>query len=76
MYREHEAEPSELTVTTSPEGGFMFGVFINGLNLSQPTGRLFDITLQQMYYSTGYVLASTTQVPLVQCSEEHFAFSD
>ncbi len=42
----HQAVPSETSFTVGPEGGFLFAVKINGMNLSQVDLKYFDITLQ------------------------------
>ena len=57
------------------DGGFMFAFLINGFNLTS-VPKLFDLTLLQQTYSAGYVHVNTTQIPLVQCTEQHFAYSE
>jgi hypothetical protein len=66
--------PSSLTFTASQEGGIMFSVMLVGMDLSVAP-RLFDFTLWAYAYTTGYVLANKTQIPLVQCTEQHFGFN-
>ena len=38
-----EINPSPLTITTSPKGGFMFGVYLLGFDLSNTIVKMFDI---------------------------------
>ncbi len=54
----------------------MVGVFIYGLNLNMPFFRFFDIGLYQEEYSSGFILQNSTQIPLGQCTKEHFSFNE
>ena len=53
----------------------MFAFLLYGFNLSS-VPKLFDFTLTEETYSIGYVLTNSTQISLVQCTEEHFAFTE
>ena len=53
----------------------MFGFLLHGFNLSS-VPKLFDFTLLQQTFSAGYVHVNTTQIPLVQCTEQHFASNE
>lgn len=75
VYTESLIEPGSLTVTNGPGGDFMLGIFIYGINLNLPVMRFFDVTLQQETYSSGYVLQNITNIPLEQCTKEHFSFN-
>ena len=70
-----EVNPSEMTLKTQPAGGFLFLVDLLGFNMSD-THRLFDFTLRQESFTTGYVLQNSTEIPMVACTEEHFGFND
>ena len=52
----------------------MFGIMIKNIDLNADS-KLFDIALTQELYSSGNVPISSTDVPLVQCTSEHFAFN-
>ena len=53
----NELNPPELSINTSPSGGFMFSIMLFGFDLS--TGpRLFDFTLVEQTRTTGFVLAN------------------
>jgi hypothetical protein len=52
----------------------MFSINIFGLDLNNITSQLFDITVLQSYYGAGYTKINETVVPLVKCTNEHFAF--
>ena len=67
--------PPGLNVKMSQDGGMMFAVMLFGFNLST-TPKLFDFTLVQQTFTTGFTLNSTTVIPLVQCTEQHFAFTE
>ena len=53
----------------------MFGIMIKNIDLNAES-KLFDIALTQEIYSSGNVLLNSTDVPLVQCTSEHFAFNE
>ena len=69
----NEIDPSALKMTMGP-GDFMFGVMINQLDLNA-SPRLFDVNITQEFYSTGFSLLNSTSIPLVQCTDQHFAFN-
>ena len=62
-----EADPSPLTINPNPSGEFMFSIGIYGFNMSEPTWRLFDISLIQSSFENG-VEVSEVAVPLVMCT--------
>ena len=41
----NDIDPPPLTVTTSPDNNFMFSILLYGFDLTDPTFRLFNITL-------------------------------
>lgn len=51
----------------------MFALGIMGVNLNNPTARFFDVEMIERGYSRGGVIVKGKQVPLVQCTKEHFA---
>lgn len=55
---------------TSPDNMFMFGVEIWRHNLNAPT-RYFDVVAKLYTEEAGW--ATTTDLPLVQCTKEHWA---
>ena len=71
-FTESENIPSELAMRMGPGGDMMFGIYIRESNLSS-VPRLFDVKMERVYYSYGYVL-NRTEVPLEQCTESHFNF--
>ena len=52
----------------------MLGVWFTTVNLSA-SPRLFDITMKELHYSTGYVLTNSIDIPLVTCTPEHLNFN-
>lgn len=52
----------------------MFSINIFGLDLNDNSTQLFDISLLQTYYGAGLNKINETKVPLVRCSDDHFAF--
>ena len=56
------------------DGGFMFAFHLYGFNLSNYP-KLFDFTFYQDYFTYGYTLINRTQIPLVQCTEDHFGLN-
>jgi len=40
----HQLDPSQIQTSLSPEGGFMFAAYINGLNFTS-SQQIFDIVL-------------------------------
>ena len=50
------------------EGGFMFGLFMMGVNLSSSTRKIFDIYLTQDYYGPMLSPINSTQLNLTQCT--------
>lgn len=70
-----EPDPSFAEITAGPKGGFMFGVAIVGLNLSDPLVTYFNITLTQRFFGPLYTPINATLIPLVQCTPAHFAFN-
>jgi hypothetical protein len=53
----------------------MFAFQMFDLDLNDPDVTYFDITLYQLYYSPLWQVINYTQVPLVQCTSEHFNFN-
>lgn len=70
-----ESDPSFVEITAGPKGDFIFGVTIFGLNLNDPLVTYFDITLTQRFFGPVYSFINATQVPLVQCTTNHFTFN-
>lgn len=70
-----ESDPSPVEITAGIKGGFMFGVAIIGLNLSDPLVTYFNITLTQRFFGPLYTPINATQIPLVQCTPAHFTFN-
>ncbi len=54
----------------------MFAIGMYTINLNDPTRTFFNISLQQNYYSPLFNLINRTQVPLVQCTANHFNFNE
>ena len=52
----------------------MFGIYIMGYNFTT-SPKLFEYTLHQESYTIGHVLASSVNIPLVQCTVQHYNFS-
>jgi len=71
---ENDANPPALSIITSPSNNFMFSINIFGVDLNNKTFQLFDVSLLQTYYGPGYSLINQTAVPLVKCTDQHFAF--
>ena len=67
--------PGEITVKTSPEGGFMFGIYLFGLNLNDPNITYFNIELRQQHMVPILSPINSTVVPLVACTADHFKFN-
>jgi hypothetical protein len=63
-------DPSPITLTTSPDKNFMFGLEVWHHNLSSPV-RYFDVSVSLFTGGGGYQVP--TQVHLVQCTREHWA---
>jgi hypothetical protein len=59
-----EVSPSQLKVSASVEGGFMFAFLLLGFNLNDPQVKLFDIVLKQVHYSPIMKVISETEIPL------------
>ncbi len=53
----------------------MFSVNLFSFNLTS-SNRLFDITLNQDYYSPIKNFINTTFIPLVPCTIQHYNFSE
>ena len=53
----------------------MFGVMVHLVDLNA-SPRFFDVTLTQQFYSTGYSLINSTNIPLGQCTQSHFDFGE
>lgn len=64
---EFENEPSPLTVTTSPEGGFMFAVTIWGVNLTE-SYKFFDVDIVQETYKGINNRVSSNTIKMVPCT--------
>ena len=45
--KENQADPGSLTLTTSPEGGFMFMIGMPGFDVTNSSYKVFDISLYQ-----------------------------
>ena len=54
----------------------MFGVAIQFLDMNIPNLTYFDFELRQNFRSPGFVDINSTVVPLVQCTEAHWDFSE
>lgn len=72
---QNDAEPNQLTVTTSPEGGFMFMVGMPGFDLTNSSYKIFNISLYQEYYSPIFQRINMTSIALAPCTVDHFAFN-
>jgi hypothetical protein len=72
---EFENEPLPLTVTTSPEGGFMFAVTIWGVNLTE-SYKYFDVDIVQETYKGINNRVSSNTIKMVPCTPEHFSFGE
>lgn len=59
-----EVSPSQLKLTASVQGGFMFAFLLLGFNLNDPHLRLFDIVLRQAHYSPIMKLINETEIAL------------
>jgi len=53
----------------------MFLIHINHVNLSA-TPRLFDVYVTQDFYTSGYVLVNSTDIPLEPCTGKHVNYTD
>jgi hypothetical protein len=73
---EIDVEPLPLTIEFQKGSDFMFGVGIMGLNLNDPNVQYFNVTLKQNYYSPLLKPINSTVVPLVQCTPDHFSYSE
>ena len=58
-----------------PGGDMMFGITIQGVNLSA-VPRLFDITLMQEFYTGGYTFKNSSSIPLEPRSKDHLNFNE
>ena len=61
-------DPSKLTIDLSPEGGFMFALYIFDMNITNSTQRAFDVKMYQDEYTPLLQLTNSTELPLVQCT--------
>lgn len=52
---EMEADPSLASFKTSKEGGFMFSIYIGGVNLSSQSSRVFEVSLFEVVYTPYFV---------------------
>ena len=52
----------------------MFAIYLFGLNLNDPNITYFDISLKQFHMETVLGAFNVTEVPLVACTPQHFAF--
>ena len=44
--------PSELNMIMGPEGGFMFGILVFGVNLNNASMKVFDVKMYQEVHSS------------------------
>ena len=63
-----EGDPSPTSFKTSVEGGFMFGLFMLGVDLNNASRKIFDVSLTQNYYGPLLTKINSTQISLVQCT--------
>ena len=65
---EYESDPSEMTVKTSPEGGFMFSIYLFGVDLSSTTNRMFDVAVNWQLYVPLMSMVNQTTLTMVPCT--------
>lgn len=58
-----------------PEGGFMFGILVFGVNLNNASMKVFDVKMYQEEYTPLLQMVNSTEVPLVACTEQHLNFN-
>ena len=61
---ERVIDPTYSKIVASPSGGFMFGVFIPGVDFTDQTKKYFDIALSQRVYRPLGVPISYTEIQL------------
>ena len=75
VHYDRMTDPSYSLVKIGPEGGFMFSLGIKGVNLANNSSKIFDVVLEKHEYRILTGFSSTTSIPLVACTQEHFAFN-
>jgi len=73
---EQSSDPSYAAVQAGPAGDFMFILDILGANITDPDIKLFDIKILQEEYAPVGRLINSTRIDMVQCTPDHFAFTD
>ena len=75
MAYEIEADPSEVSFKAGKAGGFMFEIYMGGVNLSNSSFRAFDVNLYEATYTPYFKEVNRTSIPLSQCTRDHFDFN-
>ncbi len=62
-----------LNIEFKAKSSFMFAVGIFGFNLNDPNTTYFNISMRQNYLSPLFQTISSTEIPLLPCSIDHFS---
>lgn len=72
---QHHSVPAASSIKFGPEGGFIFALSINGMNLSATDLKYFDIKLQLNQFAPILQLVNSQDIPLTPCTYNHFNFN-
>lgn len=63
-----EAIPSPTDFINSVDGGYGYGFYMMGVNFSDTSKKIFDVTLTQATYTPIMKKINSTSIPLVKCT--------
>lgn len=50
------------------DGGYMFGIYMIGVNFSNPYKKIFDVVLTHVTYGPMLSKLNSTRIPLEKCT--------